>query len=70
MILWNQLEGRGEFWSLGIRRLQIRKSSFYIEMMVVNEAENENFWVTFVHASTETRERQVQWKELKRMKVK
>lgn len=34
-----------------------------------SEVEDECFWITFVHTSTESRDRQKQWEELKRRRL-
>lgn len=68
----NKEEGGGGIlvaWGQNIVIKQIRKIDFSLELIVENEAENETFWVTFVYASTEARERQVQWEELRRSRL-
>lgn len=39
-----------------------------MELQVDNYSEEEEFWLIFVHASTDARVRQEQWEELKKRK--
>lgn len=41
-----------------------------MEMMVENKDEGEHFWVIFIHASTDARERKRQWEILKGRRYK
>lgn len=42
----------------------MRKSDFCIKMQVEEETEGVTFWVIFVHASTDARNRRRQWEYL------
>lgn len=44
-------------WNLNVEINQIRKSDFFMEMKVEEEIEEVTFWVIFVHASTDARDR-------------
>lgn len=43
----------------------MRNNEFCLELQVVSSDEKESFWVTFVHANTDAKERQIEWEELK-----
>lgn len=55
-------------WNKSVKVKEIRKTTFSLEVCVEQDSEVEDFWIVFVHASTDTRERQMQWTELEERK--
>lgn len=53
-----------EAWTQNIKVKQIRKSDFCMELLVEEQTKGTPFWVIFVHASTNARERRCQWEYL------
>lgn len=51
-------------WNQNIEVKQIKLNDFCVELLVEDETEGTPFWVIFVHASTDARERRRQWEYL------
>lgn len=52
-------------WKEGIDIMQIRKSEFCLELQMKDGKDQDIFWVIFVHASIDAKERRRQWDWLK-----
>lgn len=51
-------------WSDKVKVIVVRQTDFCMELKVMIENEKDNFWATFVYASTDINERKEQWNEL------
>lgn len=55
-------------WNQEIEVKQLWSNDFCMELRVIYEQEESETWVIFVHASTDTKERQQQWEFLNNRK--
>lgn len=64
-MVFSDLVGRkGEMlvaWSEHMQIKMMRSNDFCVKMQVALEGEKDSFWATFMHASTEAKERQRKW---------
>lgn len=66
--VWNPIGRKGGLllaWKDTISIKRIWSTDYCIEVQVEFEDSKDNFVAIFVHASTESKERQLQWEELK-----